>query len=303
MRRYIVILASLLLSLTHHSLSAQNTFGIMGGYGSNSNAIYPAVDGRTVYGLSNVGVSWRTYSADPFVGCFGMELQYIQRGFSYSPSSSLATTEDDEKYYYTRRINSLNIPVIWQPHFYIAERRIRVFFEAAVTFSYDLNSTYDNDFQRQLDITLGRFDEETIYEGEYEYMLARDNRFGYGLFGGGGAALIFGRVELFGRIRYYWGLSDVVRNRNKYYSNNNDGYENPFSLTPIRSSLNGIFFNFGFNYRVGKADGFASWKVNRVKVKMGSEFNYTGEVVDTKKSNKSNSRGGGEGGGRDRNRN
>lgn len=270
----IILSVTLLLATT--VLHAQHTFGVMGGYGTASEAIYPAVTGRTMYGLPNAGVSWRTYSSQQVVGCFGLDLQYIQRGFSFSPYTS--TGADDETVeldYYTRKINTLMVPIVWQPHFYMLERRVRVFFEAAVTFSYDFSSTYNNDYARQLMLDAGGEDDGS-YGGKYDYMTARDNRFGYGLAGGGGLALLLGRIEILARARYYFGLSDVVRNRNKYYSNMIDGSENPFSTSPVRSSINNFIINFGVNYHFGP-EGFASWDVKKVKAKIGRTFDYKGE--------------------------
>ncbi len=120
------------------------------------------------------------------------------------------------------------------------------------------------------------FESDYIFSGDYEYTTARDNRFGYGLAGGGGVALLLGRIEILARARYYFGLSDVVRNRNKYSGNSLDGAENPFSLTPIRSSINNMMINFGVNYHFGR-EGFDSWQTKSVKVKMGRDFNYKGK--------------------------
>ncbi|MFI3304905.1 MAG: PorT family protein [Rikenellaceae bacterium] len=276
----IVFLTLAAIVATATTLHAQHTFGLSAGWGYGGDAIYPAQQNRSTYGLINAGVSWRTYSESRVVGCFGIDLQYIERAFSISPSSA-QVLEDDERFYYTRHFNTIMIPIVWQPHFYMVERRVRIFGEAAVTFSYDLSSTYDNDFQRQLDISNGTYDSDAKYSGKYEYMTARDNRLGYGLYGGGGVALLFGKYEFVGRVRYYIGLSDVVRNRNKYYSNNNDGNENPFSLTPIRSSLNGLSASFGVNYHFGPA-GFASWDKKRIKSKIGNKFDYKGEGFTNK---------------------
>ncbi len=271
------IVLSVMLLLASTMLHAQHTFGIMGGYGTASESIYPSVTGRTMYGLPNGGVSWRTYSEQSVVGCFGLDLHYMQRGFSLAPYTPTTTEgEEVELDYYTRKINSIMLPIVWQPHFYMLERRVRVFFEAAATFSYDFSSTYDNDYERQLALDYGGEDDGS-YSGTYEYMTARDNRFGYGLAGGGGLALLFGRFEILGRVRYYFGLSDVVRNRTKYYSNMIDGAENPFSVSPIRSSINNLIINFGVNYHFGP-EGFASWGVKKVKAKIGSTFEYNGVV-------------------------
>lgn len=269
MRAILLTVALLIATLT---AQAQHTLGVMGGYGSGSESLYPVVVGRSIYGLPNAGISWRTYSAQRVVGCFGLDLLYMQRGFSYSPSSS--SLAEDDLYYYTRKINSLMLPIVWQPHVYIIDHRVRLFFEAAATFSYDMSSTYDNDYARHNDELAGVTD--GVYSGKYDYMTARDNRFGYGLAGGGGVAILMGRFEILGRVRYYFGLSDVVRNRNKYYDNGTDGYENPFSLSPIRSSLNNLTINFGVNYHFGR-EGFDSWNTKNVKVKIGNKFDYKGE--------------------------
>ncbi len=272
MKQIRIILLTLALCITSLAAHAQHTFGVTAGYGSGSESIFPEVEGRAIYGLPNFGVSWRTYSEKRVVGCFGIDLQYMQRGFSFSPAT--ITVEGQELHYYTRKINSLVLPLVWQPHAYILDHRVRIFFDAAATFSYDLSSTYDNDFRRHIEESAGIKD--GVYSGKYDYKTARDNRLGYGLAGGGGLALLTGRFEILARIRYYFGLSDVVRNRNKYYDNGIDGYENPFSLSPIRSSINNLAINFGVNYHFGR-EGFDSWQVKSVKVKMGRKFDYKGE--------------------------
>ncbi|MFI3248646.1 MAG: PorT family protein [Rikenellaceae bacterium] len=283
MRKIVLIILAIIATLP--TLTAQNTVGVTGGFGSGGESIYPVVEGRTIYGLTNFGLTWRNYSRESVVGGFGVDLEYMQRGFSYSPYASQAV-EGEELYYYTRRINSIMLPIVWQPHFYMLYRRVRVFLEAAATFNYDLNSTYSNDYLRNKYEEAGLELED--WEGDYEYMTARDNRFGYGLAGGGGISLLGGKYEVMARVRYYYGLSDVVRNRNKYYSNNLDGPENPFSLTPIRAPLNNLFISFGLSYHFGP-EGFKSWNQERVKVpNMGKGFDFKGETNSDKRENQQN---------------
>ncbi len=272
MKRYIIILASIILvSIT--TTQAQHTFGVVGGYGSGSESIYPDVEAQGLYGLKTFGVSWRSYTAQRVVGCVGLDLLYLERGFSFSPYS--LSVDSDERFYYTRHINTLMLPIVWQPHVYLFDHRVRVFIEAAATFSYDLSSTYDNDYQRVRDEMSG-LEPTDDYSGDYDYRTERDNRFGYGIAGGGGIALLFGRIEIQSSVRYYLGLSDVLRNRNKYYDNTTDGYENPFYPSAIRSSLNNLMISFGINYHFGP-EGYASWDTKRVKVKMKKEFDYKGK--------------------------
>ncbi len=206
-------------------------------------------------------------------------MEYLQRGFSYAPYASSILESGGELLYYTRKINSIVVPIVWQPYVYIFDRRVRAFFEASATFSYDFSSTYVNDYAKE------NYGEMYETEGDYNYETYRDNRFGYGLaFGGGLSYLFLGKYEFMARVRYYWGLSDVVKNRNKYYSNNLDGAENPFSLTPIRSSLNNLMINIGVGYHFGP-EGFKAWKVKREKTpKINDGFKYKEAVkIDRKR--------------------
>ena len=107
------------------------------------------------------------------------------------------------------------LPIVWQPHFYLFRNHVRVYLEAAATFSYHLSSTYENEEAK----ASGAAD----WKGDYSFKLPRDNRWGYGLAGGGGIALLIRRFEINVRARYYFGLSDIVRNRNKYADNGIDG--------------------------------------------------------------------------------
>jgi hypothetical protein len=146
--------------------------------------------------------------------------------------------------FYTRRLNSIMLPMVWQPHVYLANNHIRLYLEAAFTISYNFGGDYEY--------------ENTGQTGPYEWRLERDNRWNYGLAGGGGFALLFGRYELGVRARYYFGYADVLRNLNKYYDNATDGPENPFISTPLRSPLDNINLSVTLAYRFNK-EGFDEW--------------------------------------------
>ncbi len=277
MRHLVITLILLITCIT--TSSGQHTLGVLGGWGTGSERIYPTVEGKTVYGLLNGGVTWRRYGDKPSIGCFGIDLEFMERGFSYSPYASLAV-EGETLYYYTRYINTIMLPIVWQPHTYIFDRRARLFFEAAATFHYDLSSTYVNEYIRN------RYpNADIIWQGDYEYKTARDNRLGYGLAGGVGISYLTGKFEIMVRGRYYFDYSDVVRNRTVYYSNNNDndnGYENPFYLTPIRSPLSNINVSLGVVYHFGE-EGFKAWGVTRIKPEKEETtgFNYDGKSTTT----------------------
>ena len=95
----------------------------------------------------------------------------------------------------------------------------------------------------------------------------------YGLGGGGGIAFLIRRFELNFRVRYSFGYSDIVRNRNKYYDNNSDGAENPFWATPLRSPLDNLMISVGLNYRFNK-QGFEAWKPRPKKEKNREVFKF-----------------------------
>lgn len=227
---------------------AQHTLGVFGGAGTATARFYPAQETRMVSGRFDFGLSWRYYSLPRYVGAVGVDLELLQRGFSYG--YTYRTVLDDrgeemrEYSYYTRRFNSLMLPVVWQPHIYLARNRIRVYLEAAATFSYNFSGDYEY--------------EDTGEKGRYEMRAERDNRWGYGLAGGGGFALLLGRYEIGVRARYYFGYADILRNRNRYFDNAADGRENPFVSTPLKSPIDNLALSVTLAYRFNRA-GFDSW--------------------------------------------
>ena len=199
----------------------------------------------------NFGLSWRYYSERPrFVGAIGFDLEYLERGYKFGYQVDRIDRDEDgneiARYYdfYSRKINSIMLPFVWQPHVYLANHHLRLYLEAAFTISYNFGGDYEY--------------ENTGETGPYEWRLERDNRWNYGLAGGGGFALLFGRYELGFRARYYFGYADVLRNLNKYYDNATDGPENPFISTPLRSPLDNINLSITLAYRFNK-EGFDEW--------------------------------------------
>ncbi len=268
--KYIAIFFALIVALVVPIRSfAQHTIGVSMGASQGTFRPYPSQQTKSVMGLLNGGVSWRYYSSQRYVGAVGVDVEYMERGYSYAPNASVSADGEDLNYY-TRYFNSIMVPIVWQPHIYMINNKVRLFLDAGATFSYNMSSTYINEYAR----AYGASD----WEGDYEYKTARDNRFGYGLVGGFGINYLIGRFEAMARVRYYYGYGDILRNRNKYYDNSTDGSENPFYLTPTRSPVDNISINVGFNYRLGRGDGFSSWSVKRAeKVDIGTDFNYVGK--------------------------
>ena len=260
MKRFVKILTlALLLSVAVSTeSSAQHTIAVTGGSGFASARPYPAQEMKPIWGTYQVGFSWRYYSMPRFVACFGIDVELLQRGFSYAPYPYLYENKKDYKYY-TRTLNSIMIPIVWQPHAYLFKKHLRVYLEAAPTFSFNFSSKFHNDEKYSIKID-GSV--PAPISGMYEFRTERDNRFSYGLRGGAGFDLLFGQLEFGVRAMYDFGFSDILRNRNKYYDNLLDSAtkpgENPFYYTPLRSPLDNLTISVKLGFRIGK-NGFQEW--------------------------------------------
>ena len=254
---------------------AQHTIAVTGGTGYATARPYPAQEMKPIWGTYQVGVSWRYYSMPRFIACIGVDVELLQRGFSYALYPYLYENKKDYKYY-TRKMNSIVVPIVWQPHAYLFKKHMRVYLEAAPTFSFNFSSTFHNEETR---VPVGYEPLPGAVSGKYQFRRERDNRFSYGLRGGGGIDFIFGQVEVGVRAIYDFGYSDILRNRNKYYDNkldwtNNPG-ENPFFLTPLRSPLDNLTLSVKVGFRIGK-EGFAEWAWKRPNLPRNKEeFKYT----------------------------
>ena len=235
--------------------TAQHTLPLPGGTGVSTARFYPAEETKWMWWTDTYGISWRYYSDKPrFVGCVGVDLEYMERGFNFGYAYTSEMKDDKEiRHYqfYTRHVNSLMLPIVWQPHIYAANNHLRIFIEAAFVLSYNISSDYS-------------YENDRFPAGKYEWKVPRDNRFGYGLSGGAGLAVLLGQVELGIKAKYNFGYSDLMKNRNKYYSNTTDGRENPFYYTPLRSPVDNISVMLTLGWRFNKR-GFDAWYVVRPK--------------------------------------
>lgn len=272
-RRYIlriVALCAIFVALSTSDALAQHTLTLTGGTGVSMARFYPSEVTKIKWGSENFGVSWRYYSPKPrFVGAIGIDLEYLERGYNVAYAYTPEIVNDGEEskeirhyHYYSRKINSIMLPLVWQPHFYLAKNRLRVYLDAALVLSYNLSSNYE-----YLD---GRYP-----AGKYEWKVPRDNRFSYGLAAGLGFAVLVKQVEIGVRARYNFGYSDILKNRNKYYDYSTDGRENPFYYTPLRSPLDNINVSLTIGWRFNKA-GFEEWWVPRRKKEPRlKDFNFS----------------------------
>lgn len=259
-------MATLLAIMGTERAMAQHTLTLTGGTGLTTARFYPSEVTKWQWGAETFGISWRYYSDKPrFVGAMGVDLEYIERGFNLGYAYTVEYIDDKEirhYQYYTRHINSIMLPIVWQPHVYAAKNRIRIFIEAAFVLSYNISSHYS-------------YENDRYPAGEYEWKVPRDNRFGYGLSGGAGFAVLLGQVEVGIKAKYNFGYSDILKNRNKYYSNSTDGRENPFYYSPLRSPVDNISAMITVGWRFNKR-GFDSWYVVRPKKeKRLDSFNFS----------------------------
>ena len=273
--------------LSSERATAQHTLSVTGGSGASYARFYPAEETKWLWGCESFGLSWRFYSPKPrFVGAVGVDLDYVQKGFlyGYDYDSEWVGEEGEEKKeirhykFYTRNINSIVMPFVWQPHVYAARNHLRIFLEAAVVFSYNMSSSYS-------------YQDNKYPGGKYEWKVPRDNRFGYGLSGGLGFALLFGQVEVGLKAKYDFGYSDILKNRNKYYSNDTDGRENPFWYQPLRSPIDNLTFLMSVGWRFN-ARGFDEWFAVRPKKERGLDsFNFS-QQAGAQGGNNNSSKGG-----------
>ena len=254
---------------------AQHTIAVTGGSGFATMRPYPAQETKPIWGTYQAGISWRYYSMPRFIACFGIDVELLQRGYSFAPFSYYYQNKKDYRYY-TRKLNSIMVPIVWQPHAYLFKKHLRIYLEAAPTFSFNFASKFTNE---ELLVPVGYTPLTGPVSGKYEFRPERDNRFSYGLRGGAGFDLIFGQVEVGFRAIYDFGYSDILRNRNKYYDNaldwQNKPGENPFYISPLRSPLDNLTISLKVGFRIGK-DGFAEWYWKRPNFPKTKEvFKYT----------------------------
>lgn len=243
-RIYILLVAAVMIFLTAGQLRAQHYVGARMGIGSGTVRFYPSVETGSVVGLFSGGVSWKYYSPERFIGGVQADLMFMQQGYEELEYNYT------ENHTYQRKINSIMLPVMWQPHAYFARRRVRAFLNLGVTLSYNLSSTFK---ETQPD--------GTVIKGDYKTTPSKDNTMAYGAVGGLGIGWLSDRWEFFGEFRYYLGFGDLYRNRTKYQVP--DGQRQ----NPLRSPLDGMQFSVGVYYRLGQG-GILSLPASSVAAKL-----------------------------------
>ncbi len=222
---------------------AQHYVGVKAGYGAAHGRFYPSPDkSGLAWGKTTAGLVWKYFSPQQVVGGVSAELEFQQRAYNLLEGTAAITGEGS--YDGTMRtVSSITMPIMWQPHLYMINRRVRFFVSAGVTFSYNLG-TGD-----KLTTTHYRWDDETQTHTpestttDYHMQTARDVRWNYGWLGGVGLSVLTGRWEIFAEGRYYYGMSDIVRNSTKYLFH---------ETKTLRSELDNIYISVGVTMRLGK---------------------------------------------------
>ncbi|MDR0511315.1 MAG: PorT family protein [Rikenellaceae bacterium] len=243
MKRIPTILIFALALLGGGEACAQHYTGVRAGFGGGTARLYPNADMRYLWGMPNFGLSWKYYSEERVVGAVEADLEYMQRGFKRigqdNPNDPGDTTT------YRRTVSSFMLPFSWHPHVYLFNRSMRVFINAGITLSYNFSSRE----------SLHHQDGTLAYDRLRPFQTNRDNSWGYGLMGGFGVSYLTGRYEFFAEARYYFGYSDVLKNRDVYPAN------------PLRSPVDNVNLSLGLFYRIDPREILSRPSAPRIKIK------------------------------------
>lgn len=223
-KRGYITLVILILFATINTLSAQTYIGIKGGLGGGSIRLVPTEETEMNLATPLAGLTYRYYGGDAFFGGIQLELNLQQKSYKTLPRM-------DSDSSYVREITQIELPFLWQPHFFLFHRKAVVFFNGGPYVAYNISSN-----ERFVSKTNG-----TIYDREYEFNSEKDNRMEYGLaFGGGFGVNITKNMEIRADFRYDYGFSDLLKNSNKYEDN------------PYNSPLDFLSVSFGISYKINQ---------------------------------------------------
>lgn len=224
-------------------VSAQHYVGARVGYGGGKGRFYPKVVSDFTWNRYTGGIAWKYYSEQQVIGGVAAELEYQQRSYKYYGRGEVAS-DTTSFHAYTRTINSISMPLIWQPHIYFFNRHVRVFVNAGFVLSYNtgIGDTFTV-FEQLVDADRNKT--TSTVTSDYKFVTARDNRWNYGICAGFGVGYLFGRWEIFAEARYYYGMSDIIRNKNKYI------FQKDYEQF-LRSELDNLYINVGVFFRLGK---------------------------------------------------
>lgn len=272
--KYILGVVMMLLLGAVDTSAQMQYLGVKGGWGESDVRLYPHWTTPPVWGKLNGGVYWvyyggdksNAYLADNYTGGVCVELELLQRGFQYA-----ALDRNTKRYTYGREMNTIVLPIMWQPHILLLDNRLRLFLNAGTTLSCNLDwgskefyIDHGPDGRQDNDYTTG-----TREEFDYEWLSVRDNRWGYGLVVGLGGGLRFEDWEVMLEARYYFGYSDIVKRKTIY-----------LGTQFLRSPVDNINLSFGVARCWGHSGSWAySPEQRRAKKIAQSEVLPSGRVA------------------------
>lgn len=188
-----------------HEVGAQELYlGIRGGVGGGSISTRPYQETKSTFGVPEFGISILYKGKGKYVDGLEANINYATSEYRW-----LAKPKSDSSY--SRKINAVEIPIMWHARYDMDKERFSVFINLGPYISYDISSTEHWEGNNEPG---SRWEARTQ---KYTYNTLVDNRIGYGIIGGGGISyLIGGRILISVEARYRFGLSDVYRNPNKY---------------------------------------------------------------------------------------
>lgn len=174
-----------------------HSIGVRFGWGTGFIRREPTRQGTDLpYPLWNGGISYRfDVPEQKYVGTIMFELQYVQKGYAYN----LLYDGVDS---YTQSYDVIELPILWQPYLPLGKGGSRVYLNAGPFISYTLSS-YEKYYNRETG--------EVSKEGVYELDPTEDYLLNYGIAGGLGFYIAFGRWAITIDGRYSVQLSDIMR--------------------------------------------------------------------------------------------
>lgn len=169
-----------------------------------------------------VGLSYRYRGGDDYVGAVQIDLNYNEKGYKLLPRLGSDSS-------YQRSVQMIELPFLWQPYIPLFNRKAFIFFNVGPYASMILGSSEE----QLVSNTNG-----VLWSVPYDFNTVKDNRFEYGLLGGGGISVKAGRFEIFTEFRYVYGFGDLIKNSNKYP----DSYYKESAMDQLNLTF-GLYYN------------------------------------------------------------
>lgn len=203
MRLKIIIISLLVIvassTFAQKRIKREVHIGVKGGTTWSTLSISPNI--RDQYTLGYTGGVALRYIEERFFG-FIVELNLTQHGWGEEFAN------DDAAYKYTRTTNYLEIPFL--THIYFGKKNFRFFFNLGPQIGYCIGESTNTNFDPNTTI----FSE---YRETEQYYKSVEQKFDYGLVGGGGIEFRIKQSSFMLESRYYFGLSDIFNNSSADY--------------------------------------------------------------------------------------